>query len=269
MVITSDGSTNQPTIKFLMKRLKQLLAAVATTAVTLFLDGNALAQKAGGTDVQNMDQKDFENMTRQNSSSPERMQAALEQFQNMSPEQQQAAIARFQNLDPQLQQATMQQVQNVAPQMQPNAMPQFQGMDPQQIQDAMQQRINDSLRDQMGVTNDTDWALIEEKINAVEKAQMAVMADSGMAEMMSLFGMGGGRRGGGFLAMLGRPGPESDALRQAIDSDAPRAQIKTLTAKLRAVRQEKLTNLAKAQEELRALLTTRQEAVATMAGLFN
>ncbi len=164
----------------------------------------------------------------------------------------------------------MQQVQNVAPQMQPNAMPQFQGMDPQQIQNAMQQRINDSLREQMGVTNDIEWALIGEKINAVRKAQMASLADSGMVEMMSSFGMGGGRRGGGgFLAMLGRPSPEYDALRQAIDSDAPKAQIKTLIIKVQAVRKEKLARLAKAQEELRALLTTRQEAIATMAGLFD
>ena len=43
----------------------------------------------------------------------------------------------------------------------------------------IQQRIDDSFRDQMGVTNDTDWALIEEKINAVEKARMSIMADGG------------------------------------------------------------------------------------------
>ena len=69
--------------------------------------------------------------------------------------------------------------------------------------------------------------------------------------------------------MLGRPSPESDALRQAIDSDSPTAQIKTLTAKVQVVRKEKLTKLAKAQEELRALLTTRQEAIVTMAGLLD
>ena len=193
----------------------------------------------------------------------------------MSPEQQQAAIARFQNLDPQLQQDTLQQVQNVAPQMQQNAMPQnavpqFQGADSQQMQNAMQQRMNDSLREQMGVTNDIEWLRIEEKINAVRKAQMASVADSGMGEMMTLVGIGGGRRGGGgFLAMMGRPSPESDALKQAIDSDAPKAQIKTLTTKLRAVRKEELAKLAKAQEELRALLTARQEAIAIMAGLFD
>ena len=247
-----------------------MLTTIAAAAATFWLFGTALAQTQGGADVQNMNQQDFEAATRQASSSPQEQQAALQLFQKMNPEQQQAAIERFQNLDPKLQQETMQQVQNVAPQMQPNAMPQVQGMDPQQMQNATQQRSNDSLREQMGVTNDVEWALIQEKINAVKKAQMASLANSGMVEMMSLFGMGGGRRGGsGYLAMLGRPSPESDALRQAIDSDAPTAQLKTLTAKLKGVRKEKLMKLAKAQEELRALLTTRQEAVATMAGLFD
>ncbi len=245
-----------------MNKLKQLMAMTAAV-LALSLDGKALAQTQAGTDNQNTEPQDFEQR--------------VQQFQNMNPEQQQAALQQFQNLDPQLQQDVMQQVQSVAPQMQQNAVQQFQNMDsqqqnmyPQQMQDVLQRRVDESLRQQMGVTNDADWSLIEEKINAVKKAQMASLADSGMVEMMSLFGMGGGRRsGGGFQAMLGRPSPASDALRQAIDSDAPTIQIKTLTAKLRAVRQEKLTNLARAQEELRVLLTTRQEAVATMAGLFN
>lgn len=246
-----------------------MLTTIATAAATCLLYGTALAQTQGGANAQNMDQQAFENMARQASSSPQEQQAALQLFQKMSPEQQQAAIERFQNLDPQLQQNVMQQVQTVVPQLQPNAMPQVQGMDPQQMQNAMQQRMNDSLREQMGVTNDVEWVFIAEKINAVRNAQMASMADSGMVEMMSLFGMGGGRRGGGFQAMLGRPSPESDALKQAVESDAPKARIKTLVAKLQAVRKEKFAKLAKAQEELRVLLTTRQEAIATMAGLLD
>jgi hypothetical protein len=243
----------------------KILTAIATAATTFLLYGTALAQTQGGADVQNMNQQDFENTARQASSSPEHQQAAMEQFQKMDPQQQQAAIERFQNLDPELQQKAMQQVQNIAPQMIQNAMPQFQGMDPQPIRDAMQQRMSDSLRNQMGITNDIEWMLIEEKINAVKKAQTASLADSGMAEMMKLFGMGGG----GFQTMLGRPSPASDVLRQAIESDAPKTQIKTLTARLKVVRKEKLTNLAKAQEELRALLTPRQQAIVTLAGLLD
>ena len=37
----------------------------------------------------------------------------------------------------------------------------FQNLDPQQIMQQIQQRLNDSYREQMDVTNDTEWALIE------------------------------------------------------------------------------------------------------------
>jgi len=246
-----------------------MLATIAAVAATFLLHGTTWAQTPGGADAQNMDQQAFENMARQAGSSPQEQQAAMELFQKMSPEQQQAAIARFQNLDPQLQQNVMQQVQNVTPQMQPNALPQFQGMDPQQMQNAMQQRINDSLRDQMGVTNDVEWLRIQEKINAVRKAQMAVLADSGMVEMMGMGGMGGGRRGGGFQAMFGRLSPESQALQQAIDSHMPAAQIQDLLAKFVAARKKQEAALAKAQDDLRSVLTIRQEAIAVLGGLLN
>ena len=152
----------------------------------------------------------------------------------------------------------------------------FQNMDPQEIMKQMQQRINDSYREQMGVTNDTEWSLIEERITAVTKAATATMADGGgTGGMMGMGGMRGGRGGGGggggrgFGALFGQPSAESEALRQAIDDNAPAAQLKTLIAKLQVVRKDKLAKLAKAQEDLRAVLTTRQEAIAIMGGLLN
>jgi len=153
----------------------------------------------------------------------------------------------------------------------------FQTMDPQEIMKQLQQRINDSYREQMGVTNDTEWSLIEERITAVTKAATATMADGGgTGGMMGMGGMRGGRGGGGgggggrgFGALFGQPSAESQALQQAIDDNAPAAQIKTLIAKLQVVRKDKLAKLAKAQEDLRAVLTTRQEAIAIMGGLLN
>ena len=154
----------------------------------------------------------------------------------------------------------------------------FQNMDPQEIMKQLQQRINDSYREQMGVTNDTEWSLIEERITAVTKAATATMADGGgTGGMMGMGGMRGGRGGGGggggggrgFGALFGQPSAESQTLQQAIDDNAPAAQIKTLIAKLQAVRKDKLAKLAKAQEDLRAVLTTRQEAIAIMGGLLN
>src|SRR5665213_1675385 len=80
---------------------------------------------------------------------------------------------------------------------------------------------------------------------------------------------GGGGGGGGFASMFGQPSAESQALQKAIEDKAPAAQLKTLIAKLQAVRKQKLAELAKAQEDLRAVLTTRQEAIAIMGGLLN
>lgn len=149
----------------------------------------------------------------------------------------------------------------------------FQNMDPQEIQKQIQQRINDSFREQMAVTNDTEWSLIEERINAVTQARMATMADGGMGGMMGMGGrrggQGGGGQGGGLRALFGQQSPESEALQKAIDDNAPTAQIKTLIAKVQAVRKDKLAKLTKAQDDLRAVLTTRQEAIAIMGGLLN
>jgi len=146
----------------------------------------------------------------------------------------------------------------------------FQNMDPQQIQQMMQQRINDSYRTQMGVTNDDEWAVIQELITAVTKARTEAMADSGgLGGLIGMGGMRGGNGGGGLRNLFGQPSPESQALQKAIDENAPAAQIKTLIAKLQAVHKQKLEKLAKAQEDLRAVLTARQEAIAIMGGLLN
>ena len=140
----------------------------------------------------------------------------------------------------------------------------FQNMDPQQIVAMIQQRIDDSFRDQMGVTNDTDWALIEEKINAVEKARMSIMADGG-----GMMGMRGGGRGGMMQRFLGDPSTESQALQQAVDANAPPAQIEQLLARFEAVRKQKQAALEKAQDDLRSVLTTRQEGIAVLGGLLD
>jgi Spy/CpxP family protein refolding chaperone len=157
--------------------------------------------------------------------------------------------------------------QNMDPQQQQDMIQQFQNMDPQQIPGAIQERVNGSLREQMGVTNDDEWSLIQERINAVSKARAAVMADGG--GMMGMGGMRGGFGGGRGGGMSSRLSPEAQALQQAIDDGAPAAQIKDLLAKLQAVRRAKQAALVQAQDDLRAVLTIRQEAVAQLIGLLS
>ncbi len=88
---------------------------------------------------------------------------------------------------------------------------------------------------------------------------------------------GARRRQGEFQNRPGRPGPmggfnreanpEMEALRKAIADKAPAAEIKAKLAALRATRAQKEADLEKAQDELRAVLSARQEAVAVTLGL--
>jgi hypothetical protein len=229
-----------------MKKL-QLLMAVAATAFVLSLGGTALAQPqdgGGGGFGGGPGGGGFGG------------------FQNMDPQQIQSMMQAFQNVDPQILQDMRQQFMNMDPQQQQDLIQQFQNMDPQQMQDAIQQRVSATFREQMGVTNDADWSLIEQKINAVTKARAAVMADVGGMRG----GFFGGGRAGGLQASLT---PEAQALQQAVDDDAPAAQIKDLLAKLETARQAKQAALVSAQEDLRSVLTIRQEAIALLHGLLD
>jgi hypothetical protein len=126
----------------------------------------------------------------------------------------------------------------------------------------LQARILTSLREQMGVTDDSEWSLISTRITAV--------LDLRRTQLMSTlagFGnfMGGGNRGN----RGGGNSPEQEALRSALDDNLPDAEITSRLARLREVRKQNEATLDKARDDLRAVLTVRQEAVAVMAGVLN
>ncbi len=70
------------------------------------------------------------------------------------------------------------------------------------------------------------------------------------------------RRGG-----FGEPSPEQEALQKAIEAKASKEELTAALTKLRAARKAKDAELEKAQEELKQLLSTRQEAQAVVMGL--
>jgi hypothetical protein len=90
-----------------------------------------------------------------------------------------------------------------------------------------------------------------------------------MASMFAGFRRGGGPGGGGAGAGGGPTDPDREALQQAIDSNAPAAQIKTLLDKYRASQKTKQAKLESAQGDLRKVLSQKQEAAAVLAGLLN
>lgn len=140
--------------------------------------------------------------------------------------------------------------------------------DPAQFRERMMERV----KERMEVTDDAEWKVIEP---LVQKVMDARMASGGMGRGM----FGGPRRnGGGDNAQGGDqggqrrgfgppPSAEADALQKAIDAKAPKAEIKAAMAKYVESRKAKQAELEKAQEELRKVLTTRQEAIATLDGL--
>lgn len=134
-----------------------------------------------------------------------------------------------------------------------------------------QQRMLDRYQEELGFTNDTEWDAVKPLVQKVTEAQMAERS----GQMRGMFGRRnrGGNNGdqannrpprGG---MFGQPSPEAEALQKAIDDNAPSAQIKDLLAKYKAAQKVKRTNLETAQSNLRAVLSTKQEAQATLMGL--
>jgi hypothetical protein len=123
-----------------------------------------------------------------------------------------------------------------------------------------QARILAKLREQFEVADDAEWAVISERVGRVNELRRGGPAG------------GAGLRGGGAVAekskrLGGSTQQEQEALRAAVRDKLPDAEIKARLARMHDVHQQNETKLTRAQEELRAVLTVRQEAIAVMAGL--
>jgi hypothetical protein len=142
--------------------------------------------------------------------------------------------------------------------------------DPEQ----MRQNMIDRAQDQLEITNDDDWKAIEPLVAKVFDARRDVMA----MQFGGMFGRGGPRRGGDDnnnngdnprprRNPFGEPSASITALRAAIDNKAADADLKAKMAAVRAETKEKQAKLDAAMEDLRGVLTVRQEAIAVSVGL--
>ena len=139
----------------------------------------------------------------------------------------------------------------------------------------MQQRYMERVREDLNFTNDTEWNAVQPMIQKVMDARRDVGFGGGMGRMFrgnrggangANAGAGGGN-GGGRGGFFGQPSPEAEALQKAIDDNAPKAQIKAALEKYQASQKAKQAKLVTAQENLRKVLNTKQEAQATLLGL--
>jgi hypothetical protein len=104
------------------------------------------------------------------------------------------------------------------------------------------------LREAMRVADDAEWAVISERIAAVQAASAGPKDKAKPA------------------------GPErtaQDALRVAVRDGLPDAELRLRLARAHELQREREARLVRARAELRAVLTVRQEAVAVLAGLLD
>lgn len=147
--------------------------------------------------------------------------------------------------------------------------------DPQQMQQQFQQRLLDNLRQQLEITNDAEWGAIQPLILKVGQDWMSSMLGGSLGGLQNMFGnRGGGGRGGqgrGIASLLSgqQPDPTADALRNAIDANAPTEQLKAAMDRYRVAKKAKADELEKNREELRQVLTIRQEAILVSMGILD
>lgn len=137
--------------------------------------------------------------------------------------------------------------------------------------------ILDRMKTRLEITNEDEWKAIEPLIQKVLDVRREQMSSMGRGMFGGGRGPGGGgdngpaggdqnnRRGG--PGGGGQSNPEADALQKAIDAKASSSEMKAAMAKYVEARKEKQQELETAQNNLRKVLTVRQEAVATLSGL--
>ena len=136
---------------------------------------------------------------------------------------------------------------------------------------AMQQRMMENYKERLEITDETEWKAIQPLVQKVMDSSRVVMGDR-MRGMMGGRRPGGdnndrGSRFGGGGPFGGTPSPEAEALQRAIDAKATASEIKAATAKFVEARKAHQTAMETAQDNLRKVLTPRQEAIATLSGL--
>jgi len=150
----------------------------------------------------------------------------------------------------------------------------FRNMSPEERQ---QERMN-QVKEELEVKDDAEWKIIQPLVQKVEDARRQVMADR-MSGMMRRFSRGGGDNGGGDNngdrrrnrggggGFFGDPSPESESLKKAVDGKASNSEMKAAIAKFMEARKANEAALLKAQDDLRKVLSVRQEGIATLNGL--
>jgi hypothetical protein len=135
------------------------------------------------------------------------------------------------------------------------------GFDPAQ----MQQRMMERVKEQLEITKDEEWKAVEPLVTKAMEARRDAM----MGNMRNMFGRqrGGNNNDQGNRPRFGpEPSAETQALEKAIDSKAGKDELKAAMAKFRDARKAKEAAAKEAQDNLRKVLSLRQEAICVSNG---
>ena len=141
--------------------------------------------------------------------------------------------------------------------------------------DEMRARMAERMRELLDVKNDDEWKLIQARLEKVQEAQREVRALSGNIGLLFSRGgdQGGGDQGGrtrgpgGPGGFGGTPNPDSEAFSKAVQNKAPTDELKQRMARVREARKAAEAKYDKSADDLRQVLTVRQEAVLVAVGL--
>lgn len=133
----------------------------------------------------------------------------------------------------------------------------------------MQERMMQGVRDRLEIKDDTEWKAIEPLVQKVMDLRREQLGGS----MRGMFGSGRGRGGSNQPAdqggsqnnrprFGGEPSAEETALSDAINNGSSKDILKEKMAAYRKAKAAKEAELKKAQDNLKKVLNTKQEAIA-------
>lgn len=138
-------------------------------------------------------------------------------------------------------------------------------MEPNKLGQVGMPSILERIRGLFEISDDDEWALVKSRIEAVLRSKREVAA--GEMNVMSLM-MRSESKSGSRAQLAGRlRTPEQRVLQKAIESEASPDELKKALGNFNNHRDKKRLKLEEAQQNLREVLTVRQEAIATVSGL--
>ena len=152
-------------------------------------------------------------------------------------------------------------------------------------QEEIRAQMLDKVRDRLEIKDDAEWSAIKPKVNKTMDAAQEVLRMRDLSSILPDFGnfrrrdnSGDNtnnnadrprRRRGGMGMFGGDPTPSVAALEKALEDKAPKEEIKTKLAAVRAELKDKEAKLAAAREDLRSVLTAKQEAALVVNGILD